>query len=314
MGHPRRKPVTDIAASVRQRLLNLARQRNEDFGLIMSRYATERLLYRLAESPYADEFILKGAQLFSLWFEVPNRATRDLDLLSRGDAAIPRLKTVFRSLCEQTPESPDGIVFLADSVRGEAIREEAAYEGVRIYINYHLAGARDRLQVDIGFGDVVIPAPQIVDIPPLLDSPAPRLKAYPRETVVAEKFEAMVVLGIANSRMRDFYDLWMLARESTFDGATLCEAIRATFERRRTVLPASPPVALSAEFYEDFAKQAQWAAFLRRGRLREDKPGLVVVIGELQRFLMPPTQAITAGAPFEMRWSNSEGWQPASTR
>ncbi len=227
-----RKP-RDIAASVRQRLLNLSRDRKEEFQAVLTRYGLERLTYRLARSPHGDEFVLKGAMLFTLWTGEPHRATWDLDLLGRGTIEVARLAKVFREVCEVAVDD-DGLSFDGKGVRGERIREDLEYEGVRIHLGARLGVARIAIQVDIGFGDAVTPRPQKVTYPALLDFPAAELKAYPREPVVAEKFQAMVVLGMGNSRMKDFYDVWALARGFNFDGETLCTSIRATFDRRRT--------------------------------------------------------------------------------
>jgi predicted nucleotidyltransferase component of viral defense system len=309
----RRRPVTNIGASVRQRLLNLARQQNEDFGLVLTRFAIERLLYRLSRSPHADDFILKGAQLFSLWTEKAHRTTRDLDLLCQGSPVLARLETVFRDLCEQQADRPDGLTFTADSVRAETIREAAAYDGVRVLVGYEIGGARDRLQIDVGFGDAVVPAPEMVAIPALLDLPAPRMKAYPMEAVVAEKYEAMVSLGMANSRMKDFYDIWLLSRQFEFGGERLCQAIGATFSRRKTPLPSGVPAALSAEFATDRDKQTQWRAFVARSRLTPEAE-LSDVVAALREFLMPPTSAIIAGTSFAMIWSGARGWGPSRER
>ena len=305
----RKRRITDVGASVRQRLLNLAKQRNEDFGLVLSRYAIQRLLYRLSRSPYAEDFILKGAQLFSLWTELPHRTTRDLDLLSQGSPALDRLETVFRNVCEQHVDLPDGLTFEASSVRTETIREAAPYDGVRVLVGYEIGGARDRLQIDIGFGDAVIPAPEMATIPALLDMPAPRLRVYPMEAVVAEKYEAMVSLGMANSRMKDFYDVWALARRFAFSGDRLCQAIRATFTRRKTPVPVDLPVALSSDFSSDREKQVQWRAFLGRSRLPAE-PDLDAVVDELRGFLWQPTSALAADESFPMAWSPAKRWQP----
>lgn len=185
-----KRTVKNVGASVRQRLSNLARGRDEDFNLILSRYAIERLLYRISQSQYADEFILKGAQLFSLWIGKPHRITRDLDLLRKGNPTISQLEAIFRSICKQSVAEPDGIEFLAETVRGDEIRGKENYHGVRIRLAYHLAGAKDTVQIDVGFGDAVTPAPKMVEFPSLLDFPAPRLKAYSREAMIAEKFQA----------------------------------------------------------------------------------------------------------------------------
>jgi predicted nucleotidyltransferase component of viral defense system len=209
--------LKNLTASVRARLMNLARQGREDFGEVLSRYARERLLYRLSASDYRERFVLKGALLFSYWAGAPHRPTRDLDLLGRGEPDMALLEEAFRDICRAEVE-PDGLAFLEDSVRGERIKEEEEYEGVRLRLTAALGNARIPLQVDVGFGDAVVPAPEEVAFPTLLGMPAPQLKAYRRETVVAEKFEAMVKLGMLNSRMKDFYDVWELSQKIRLRG------------------------------------------------------------------------------------------------
>ena len=276
----------NLPASVRQRLMNVARSQQEDFQLVLTRYALERLLYRLSQSEHRDVFVLKGAMLFQLWGDQPHRPTRDLDLLGRGDNSIPRFERIFREVCELAVEE-DGLVFSAKSVRGDTIKEDQEYEGLRLNLDCRLENARIPIQIDIGFGDVVTPAAVEVTYPVLLDFPAPVLPAYSRESVVAEKFQAMVMLGIVNSRMKDFYDLWVLARQFEFQGPVLCQAIRATFERRRTSVPAEVPVALSSEFTQDRGKQTQWRAFTGKGKLEIGGTGLGEVVDFLRGFLMP---------------------------
>jgi predicted nucleotidyltransferase component of viral defense system len=299
----------NLAASVRQRLMNLARSQRADFQLVLTRYALERLLYRLSQSEHRDVFVLKGAMLFQLWGDQPHRPTRDLDLLGRGDNSIPRFERIFRDVCELMVEE-DGLVFSAESVRGDTIKEDQEYEGLRLTLDCRLEKARIPIQVDIGFGDVVTPAASEVTYPVLLDFPAPVLPAYSRESVVAEKFQAMVMLGIANSRMKDFYDLWVLARQFEFQGPLLCQALGATFERRRTPVPTEIPVALSAEFAQDQAKQAQWRAFVSKGKLETGGAGLDEIMDVLRRFLMAPAQAVAAQSLLEMAWPASGPWQP----
>ena len=223
------------AASVRQKLLNLARERGEEFQFVLTRYAIERVLYRLSRSAHADRFVLKGAMLFELWTGQTHRSTLDVDLLSEVSNDVDRLLAVFREVVAAEVED-DGLVIDPASVRGEQIREDQHYQGVRLTATATLAGARIPLQIDIGFGDAVVPGPQQAEYPTLLDSSPPRLWVYPKETVVAEKFEAMVSLGIANSRMKDFYDLYVLSERFDFDGDLLARAIAATFARRRTAL------------------------------------------------------------------------------
>jgi predicted nucleotidyltransferase component of viral defense system len=296
----------DLAASVRQRLLNRARERGEDFQLVLTWYGIERLLCRLSESPHADAFILKGAMLFSLWSGEAHRPTRDLDLLGSGDAQVPRMEAILREVC-QVP-SEDGLEFDPASVRGEEIRSPDEYDGVRIKLVGRLAGARIPLRVDIGFGDAVVPPPETIEYPSLLDLPAPRLRAYPREAVVAEKLQALVELGIANTRMKDFYDLWMLARRFDFEGERVAQAIAATFERRRTPIPEEAPLALTAAFHTDAAKQTQWGAFLRKGSVSET-PEMEEVVGRIAAFVMPPAAAARSGEAFVSRWQEGGPWR-----
>jgi predicted nucleotidyltransferase component of viral defense system len=303
----------NVAASVRQRLMNLARAQNEDFQLVLTRYALERLLYRLSQSEHRDVFVLKGAMLFELWGDQPHRPTRDLDLLGHGENSIPRFERIFREVCKLAVEE-DGLVFKAESVRGDTIKEDQEYEGLRLKLDCRLENARIPVQIDIGFGDVVTPAATEVTYPVLLDFPAPVLPAYSRESVVAEKFQAMVKLGIANSRMKDFYDLWVLARQFEFQGPVLCQAIQATFERRRTPVPADVPMALSSEFSEDRRKQTQWRAFIGKGKLDTGGVGLNEVVVTLHGFLMPAAQAIVAGELLGMVWSAPGSWQSFGDR
>lgn len=270
-------PKANLAASIRARLLNRAKKDKAEFGLTLTRFTLERLLYRLSISQYRNQFLLKGALLFDLWFDEPHRPTRDADLLGFGAAELPALEKVFREICE-VPVA-DGIAFDPASVKAAAIRKEANYGGIRVTLTGTLDGARCPVQVDVGFGDVVTPAPEQVSYPVLLDDlPAPQLHVYPRYTVIAEKFEAIVSLGIANSRMKDYFDLWVLARLSKLDRAVLRQAIRATFSRRGTVLPATLPVGLSEEFSADAAKQKQWSAFIAKNKLTAPALGVVVTI------------------------------------
>lgn len=302
----------DLAASVRQRLLNHSRESREEFQSVLTRYGLERFMFRIGRSPHAGEFVLKGAMLFALWTGRARRATWDMDLLGRGTNDVERLEEVFREICVLAVP-PDGVVFDPESVRGGRIREDLEYEGVRILLEARLGKARVRIQVDVGFGDAVTPRPRTIVFPTLLDSPAPELAAYPRETVVAEKLHAMVVLGIANSRMKDFHDVWSLARGFAFDGGLLSRAIAATFRRRRTPLPVGEITALSASFAGDGAKRAQWSAFVRRGRLPAAAPALPEVIDELGIFLLPPLRALAAGSPFEGAWMAGGPWTSPSS-
>lgn len=296
-----RKP-RDLAASVRHRLHVLSQTRGEDLQLVLTRYGLERLLYRLTQSSHAGQFILKGAVLFQLWTGQQHRPTRDLDLLGQGSASPERLQDVFRDVCS-IAVTDDGLHFPPHSVRGEQIKEEDEYQGIRLRLEARLANVRIPLQIDIGFGDAITPAPETVTFPTTLDFPAPALRAYPRETVVAEKFQAMVQLGMINSRMKDFYDLWTLARQFAFEGVSLSAAIQATFDRRNTRIPAQLPTAFTAEFTRDRGKATQWTAFLKKSRLVDGIPPTLSEIAEtLETFLMPPTVALQTTGRFDQTW------------
>ena len=304
----KRKPPTDLAASVRERLRQLAGGRGLDLQLVLTRYGVERLLYRLSRTPAAERFILKGAVLFYIWEgEIP-RPTRDVDFLGYGDASPKAVAAVFREVCG-APVEPDGLSFISSSVRAAQIRDRQEYGGVRVSLTAMLGRARVPLQIDIGFGDAVTPRAEVTTFPALLEFPAPRVRAYPTATVVAEKFQAMVALGIANTRMKDFYDLYRLSETQEFDGETLAAAIRATFQRRGTAIPTELPLALSGAFAGDADKQAQWRAFLRRGQLDNVPTNLTDVTERLAAFLLPPASAAATGETFGRPWGRG-GWGP----
>lgn len=277
--------IKNLAASVRQRLLNVAKQRGDAFDLILARYALERLLYRLSVSPHGERFLLKGALMFMVWGVDDHRATRDADLLGFGDSDPAVLAATFREICILPCE--DGIAFDPESVIAAPIAEEKVYAGVRVSLRAELAGARIPVQVDIGFGDAVTPEPVSVDYPVLLDAPAPRLRAYPVATVVAEKFHAITVLGPGNTRLKDFHDLRVIGERFAIETELLATAIAATFERRKTSLPEGPPLALDIAFAADKTKQAQWAAFLRRNRLDEKKHSLADCQAAIAKLVLP---------------------------
>jgi len=298
----------NLVASVHNRLLNHARKSKDEPQLVLMRYGLERLLYRLSQSENRSEFVVKGAMLFLVWTGEPHRATKDLDLLALKSNSIEHLEKVFREVCKLSVED-DGLIFLADSVAAEPIRENDIYQGVRVTLEARLGNARIPLQVDIGFGDVVTPKAGKITFPTLLDFPAPRVAVYPKETAIAEKFEIMVKLGVANSRMKDYYDIWALSREFDFDGAQLSDAIRATFRRRNTALPDGFPVALSPEFSGDASKQRQWAAFIKRGRLKIAEGDLEKVIETIRGFLEPALAAVTSGAELTAKWPKGGPWK-----
>lgn len=298
----------NLAASVRARLLNKARASGVDFNLLLTRYALERMLFRLSASGLRSQFLLKGALLFDLWFDEPHRPTHDADLLGFGSSEIPHLEQVFREVSQMACE--DGIVFLADTVKAAEIRKEANYAGVRLTLVGLLDGARCPVQIDVGFGDSVVPGPEEAEYPAILDDmPKAQLRVYPRETVVAEKLEAMASLGMLNTRLKDYFDLWVLARHSDFDGSVLGRAIAATFERRGTALPTGLPLGLSDEFASDTQKTRQWQAFLRKNDLQALP--LAEVIAALRLFLQPVLAALAAGEPFRSQWWAGAAWEVA---
>jgi predicted nucleotidyltransferase component of viral defense system len=301
----------NVAASVRARLLSLAKERGEDFQYVLMRYAGDRLLYRLGISPHRDRFILKGARLFALWTGEMHRPTRDLDFLGYGRPDVNLLIGLFQEICIADLSNQDGLTFPGDAIAGVSAREDQDYEGASLRLTARLGSAVIPLQLDFGFGDAVTLTAELSEFPTLLvEQPPPVVRTYPRETVVAEKFQVMVSLGMANSRMKDFYDLWYLARRFEFDGALLALALAATFERRKTPLSSAEPVALTPEFHNDPAKQSQWTAFVRRSRLQGDGTELVEVTELIRAFLMPPALAALASETYGQLWLPHGGWGP----
>ncbi|RTL94242.1 nucleotidyl transferase AbiEii/AbiGii toxin family protein [Nitratireductor sp. ac15] len=277
------KELKNVGASVRARLLQLAKTSGQSFDLVLTRFALERLLFRLSQSRHADRFVLKGAMLMMSWFEDPHRGTRDLDLLGFGDPEPEAMLATFRDILAVNDD--DGVEFDVDALRVDRIREELEYGGLRLRTTASISGARISLTIDIGFGDAMEPGAEMLDYPSMLAFPAPRLRAYARETVIAEKFQAMVALGRANSRMKDFYDIWILSKSFDFAGDRLARAIAATFARRETTIPVDLPDALTPAFANDEQKQRQWNAFVRD--VSADPGSLEDVIGALGEFLMP---------------------------
>ena len=297
----------NVAASVRQRLLDLSRERGEDFQLILTWYTAERFLYRLALSKHSKQFILKGAMLLNVWMDRSHRPTRDLDFAGYGEGTPERLVNLFHEICQVEVEE-DGLQYEAESIQVNEIRENQEYQGQRVRLVAYLETARIPVQIDIGFGDVVTPDAEEISYPTLLDSPAPPILVYPPETVVSEKLQAMVALGILNSRMKDFYDLSIISKQLTFDGPKLVDAIKATFKRRRTKIPEAAPMALTDEFSMDRDKVTQWKAFLTRSGLENTAVDLPQTIEELRLFLIPPLQAAASGGDFHLEWTRGGPW------
>ncbi|MGH2349087.1 MAG: nucleotidyl transferase AbiEii/AbiGii toxin family protein [bacterium] len=282
-----RDPPTNVGASVRARLLNLARRRGGRMQDLLVRFGTERLLDRLSRSSYRDHFLLKGAILFAAWAGAPHRATRDADLLGVGDASAMDIAAVFRKVAAMPTDTDDGLVYDLESIKTEEIREDNTYGGVRVTLRASLHGAIIPLQVDLAFGEAVLPPPETVELPSLLDFPPIRLRSYPPEVTIAEKFEAMVKLGLANSRMKDYYDVWYLASHRRFEGERLRQAVRATFERRGTTVPTQPPAGLSDAFAVDPAREAAWRAFLDRAAVPVgERSSLAAAVRVIRPFLM----------------------------
>jgi predicted nucleotidyltransferase component of viral defense system len=281
-----KKPPTNIGASVRARLLNLARETGQPFDVLLTRFVLERLLYRLSRSRHADRFVLKGAMLLTTWLPHTSRGTRDLDLLAFGDSGEDRILGIFRDIV--AIDAGDGVVFEPESLQAGRIREKLDYGGLRLRGSAELGGAHIAIVIDIAFGDSVEPGLETIDYPALLDQPSPKLRAYAPETVVAEKFQAMVALGRANSRMKDFYDVWALFKTSNFDPERLARAIAGTFARRTTAVPETPPDALTRSFATDPAKQRQWTAFA--ADIVDAPHDLAQLIAEIAPLLMVAAQ------------------------
>lgn len=292
--------MKNVAVSVRARLLNHSRATGTPFNAILEQYTTGRFLWRLSESAYRTKFILKGAQLFRLWDSELHRPTRDLDLLGFGDSSEEGMEIILNEICQLPSDPEDGLLW--GEVNVSPIREDVKYGGVRAQLLATLDGARIPLQVDIGFGDIITPAAVESEWGGLLDYPVATLLSYPPETVIAEKLEAAVVLGISNSRMKDFYDLYWLSEHMSFDSGILSQAIHATFDRRGTKLPEEPPLALTAEFAEDPGKNTQWGAFLRKNKLTA--PSFPQIIPRLSDFLMLVIQSQNTG----LTWGPTQGW------
>ena len=298
------KSPRNIPASVRQRLLNRAKSDRRPFNELLQYYAMERFLYRLSQSAHADRFILKGALMLRVWRSPELRPTMDIDMLGKTSNEEADIVAQIRDILTVDVET-DGLAFDPDSIQAERITEDADYEGIRIRFLGALGSARINMQIDIGFGDVVYPKPEESDLPTMLNSPAPRLLCYSRESSIAEKLEAMVKLGMLNSRMKDFYDIWLLSQQFDFDGTRLAEAIRLTFEQRGTTLPAEIE-AFTEPFIE--AKQTQWAAFWKRLQQNHVPASFREITVSVNRFLSPIVAALSSGRPSPTNWTAPGAW------
>jgi predicted nucleotidyltransferase component of viral defense system len=296
----------DVGASVRQRLLHQSRTHGRPFQELLQYFAMERFLYRLAKSPFADRFVLKGALLLTAWRAPLSRPTMDIDLAGRTSNELDHIAELVGAVCGTATE-PDGIEFNRASIEVTRIKEDAEYEGVRVRFHAVLAKARIPMQLDVGFGDVIIPQPTEVEYPTLLDFPAPVLQAYPKETVIAEKLEALTALGVLNSRIKDYYDVAVLSRMYAFEGERLSEAVTATFRHRGTKIEAEP-VGLTDAFWADRARAVQWRAFVRRSRFSGDQGELQNLVAEVRRFVIPVLRVAAVEAQFNARWQAGGPW------
>ena len=298
------KSPRNVPASVRQRLLNRAKIDSRPFNELLQYYAMERFLYRLSRSAHANRFILKGALMLRVWRSPEFRPTMDIDMLGTTSNEEASIIAQIQDILAVEVDA-DGLTFDPNSIQAERITEDANYKGIRIRFRGALDTARISIQIDIGFGDIVYPEPEESNLPTMLGSPAPRLLCYSRESTIAEKFEAMIKLGTLNSRMKDFYDIWLLSRQFDFDGARLAKAIRLTFEQRSTILPSE--IEAFTNTFSD-AKQVQWAAFLKRLRQDHVPASFREITLAMERFLAPLTTAISADNPESMHWTAPGPW------
>jgi hypothetical protein len=302
------KPPTNFAASARARLLNIAKARKGEFQLTLQRYVAERFLYRLGVSPHRDRFVLKGAMLFVLWDAASARSTRDLDLAGFWGNDADSLAAAFREICA-IPCPRDGLDFAIDTLELTPIRDANEYHGFRLLLDVRLAGAVIRFQVDVGFGDAIVPPPIDVVYPALLDTEAPRVRAYPREAVVAEKLHAMVSLGEANTRFKDFFDVWTLSSRFSFEGERLSAAIQATFSRRKTGTSSTRPEALAPAFYAEPVRGEQWLSVSEAHEARKRPSGFRGGGERVMSFLGAPWDALGAASEFAREWPAGGPWE-----
>jgi predicted nucleotidyltransferase component of viral defense system len=300
--------VKNVAASVKQRLLNKAKEGSRPFNELLQYYALERFLYRLSVSKYADKFVLKGALLFTVWRQSEIRSTVDIDLLGKISNEPQSIKKVFRDICKVKIED-DGLRFDDSSITAEQITVDADYQGVRVQLYGYLGTARIRVQVDIGFSDVITPGPQRYDYPTILDLAKPKLKCYNKETMIAEKLQAMVKLDILNSRMKDIYDIWVLSRRFEFNGPSLQKSIINTFKRRETAITENIAI-FTERYYQNHEKLQQWQGFLRKSKVSDVTKDLSHITSEIKIFIQPVLTSIIHKKEFKKIWKQKlKKWQ-----
>lgn len=300
--------MKNLAASVHARLARRRAETGDDYNVLLVRFSFERLLYRLSISAHRNAFVLKGAMLFTLWLPKLHRVTRDLDLLGFGQPSRARLEQVFRDLCRAKAEA-DGVGFDPDSIAVEEIRPQNEHAGTRVRLKARIGQAEIPLQVDVAFGDILPVGFEEITFPVLLGMAAPRLRAYRRESVVAEKLEAIARFGMLNTRFKDYFDLHSLAQNFSFVGADVAKAIAATFEHRGTVIPNEMPVGLTQAFAADPEKVRGWAAFYRKTALGSATPSLEQVVRSVTDFVGPPLKAAVSrkrlGTWEPSRWTDA---------
>jgi hypothetical protein len=300
--------IKNIEASVKAKLQNKAKETNRPFSEVLQYYGMERFLYRFSKLKYADKFVLKGALLFAVWQIPDRRTTLDIDFLARFDNEIAAIETVMKDVCGISVDS-DGLKFDAQTVKGMKIKEDADYEGVRVKFTGFLDRARIPMQIDVGFGDIVYPKTKVIDYPVILDFPKPHLNGYPQESVISEKFEAMIKLGLLNSRMKDFYDIWLMTRQFEFKGANIASAIKKTFNNRKTDIPNKKPLFADEIYDEKSDRQTLWNALLKKGDIRHAPETLSATAKEIERFLIEPIMALNENIVFDKTWTSPKGWE-----
>lgn len=303
-----KKEVKNIEASIKARLKNKAKETNRPFAEILQYYGMERFLYRFSKSKYADKFVLKGALLFAVWQIPDRRTTLDIDFLARFDNEVATIEKVMKDVCD-TSVDLDGLNFDPQTVIGMKIKEDADYEGVRVKFTGFLDRAEIPMQIDVGFGDIVYPKTRVIDYPAILDFPKPRLNGYPQESVISEKFEAMIKLGLLNSRMKDFYDIWLMTRQFEFKSANIASAIKKTFNNRKTEIPNKKPLFADEIYDEKSDRQTLWSAFLKKGDIQNAPETLSTTAKEIERFLIEPIMALNDNVTFDKTWKQPKGWE-----
>lgn len=303
-----KKEIKNIEASIKAQLQNKAKEANRPFAEVLQYYNIERFLYRFSKSKYADKFVLKGALLFTVWQILERRTTLDIDFLGRFDNQVAAIESVIKGVCN-IPVDPDGLKFDSSTVRGRIIKEDADYEGVRVKFTGFLDRARIPMQIDVGFGDIIHPKIRAINYPVILDFPKPHLNGYPRESVISEKFEAMIKLGLLNSRMKDFYDIWLMMRQFEFKGTNIVEAIKKTFKHRKTDIPQNKPLFADEIYDMKSDRQTLWSAFLRKGDIQHAPDTLSVTAEEVETFLIEPIIAINGEVKFNKTWKSPRGWK-----